>query len=100
MNRIINCVPVGSTILVEHLSAQETYGTKLHIEGSVKVDIPQAIILAIGPNVEVDKYGFKVGDRVILQGTFVPVPNYGDGDKKRGLVEPHTIKGIIEVESV
>lgn len=85
---------MGSLVLIENLSAQETYGTKLHLEGA-KVETPQAIVLAIGPAVDAAKYGFSVGDRVVVQGTCVPVPGNG---KNLALVEPHTIKGVIVVE--
>lgn len=92
---IIDCKPVGTQILIENLTNQETLGTKLHITGSTKSEIPQAVILAIGPNVDVDKLGFQVGDRIILVGTYVPVPSYGEGERTKGLVDPHMIKGIL-----
>lgn len=94
MKKIINCKPVGNFILIEHLTAQEAIGTKLLV-GAAKVDVPQAVILDIGPNVELERFGFKVGDRVIVQGSFVPVPMYGGGERERGLVDPHAIKGIV-----
>lgn len=97
MKKITNCNPVGNFVLIEHLSAQEALGTKLHLGDSAQPDVPQAVILAIGPNVDVPKFGFSVGDRVIVQGSFVPVPDYGDSERRKGLVDPHAIKGVLQV---
>jgi len=40
--------------------------------------------------------GIKIGDRVMLQGTYVPVLNYDNHPRKRGLVEIHNIKAVLE----
>ena len=86
--------PVGAQILVAFLSAQEALGTRLHVGEEVKAGAPQGYVQAIGPLVD-EKYGIKVGDRVICSGSFTPCPEY-KSDRVMGLVEPHTIKAILE----
>jgi len=96
VGRIIECKPVGFNVLVEMLTPNELLNTKLTLTGSdAKGIAPQAYILAIGPGVPIDQYGFKVGDRVLLQGTYVPVPELDEADRKCGLVEPHNIKATL-----
>lgn len=91
---IVGCKPTGSSVLVRHLTQQETLNTKLHISGGTATDIPQGIILAIGPTVgDIDKLGFKVGDRVIFNGKGTMVPSWDENEY--GLVEPHVIKGVV-----
>jgi co-chaperonin GroES (HSP10) len=94
MKKLVDCKPIGASVLVEHISAQEAYGTTIKIPGSAKAEVPQGRVIAFGPLVEAEKYGFKVGDRVILNGTSVIVPSFGD-DTSRGLVEPYVIKGVL-----
>ena len=98
MKKLVYCKPLGTSVLVEHLSAQQAYGTTIQISGGAKTDVPQGIILAIGPMVDAEKYGFKVGDRVVFNGAGSIVPSFGDG-KDRGLVEPHVIKGVLVEEA-
>ena len=95
--KISGCKPAGTSILVRHLSPQESYGTSIHISGSAKTDVPQGIILAFGPALEnLDKYGFKVGDRVIFNGKGTMVPSWDDNEY--GLVDPNIIKGIVVLD--
>lgn len=85
--------PLGSQVLCEILSAQEALGTTLVVGDETKVGAPQGYILAFGPNVSCDSYGFRVGDRVILTGNFTPIPEkIGDAHRMKILVEPHQIK--------
>src|SRR5688500_16909394 len=66
--------PVGNQILVELLTPQEILGTTLHVGDKPGINgAPQAYIRAIGPKVDPD-YGFQVGDRIVLSGTFTPLP--------------------------
>lgn len=94
MKKIIDCTPASRLILVEMLDAQEVLGTSLAIPGE-KVDVgsPQGRILKIGPQID-ETWGFKEGDRVLLQGSFVPCPPYGES-AERGLLEPHMIKAVL-----
>ena len=99
--KVVGVSPVGSQILVEMLSSQEILGTTLSIkENAVVGSAPQAYIKSIGPNVDLEVWNFKVGDRVLLQGNYVPAPKF-DGNAKRlmGLVEPHNIKAVLVEES-
>ena len=92
--KVKNCRPVGSNILVEMLTSQEQLGTKLIVEGTESQGPPQGYILDLGPTVD-PKFGFEVGDRVLLQGSFVPVPKYGKSERQRGLIEPYVIKAVL-----
>jgi len=88
--------PAGFNVLVEMLTPQELMNTKFELaESSTVGQSPQGYVLSIGPGVKADDYGIKVGDRVLLQGSYVPVPDYGDSPRKRGLVQPHDIKAIL-----
>jgi hypothetical protein len=104
MRKVIDCQPVGYTILVELLTAQEALGTQIHIDDSQQLKIaPQAYILKIGPFVKEEKdYNFNVGDRVVLAGNFTPIPEIPHlGNRKLAIVEPHAIKAVlIEGEEV
>ena len=90
--------PVGSQILVELLTPQEILGTSLHLnEGAKTVSgAPQAYVLEVGPAVD-PNYGVKTGDRVVLQGTFVPLPEAASlgGHRPKACIDPHTIKAIL-----
>ena len=102
MKKIADCEPVGGTILVEMLSAQEAIGTKLHVEGKSQMGAPQGYVLKIGPAVYADPENgqIKPGDRVLLSGNYTPVPEYPrDNDRMLGLVEVHAIKAILREKS-
>jgi len=88
--------PAGSSILVEMLNADEALGTTLYVKNDSNVGAPQGYILAFGPSLKQDEIHLKVGDRVLLQGTFVPVPNFDESKRQRGLVEIHNIKAVFE----
>lgn len=94
--KIKKCRPTGSMILIENLSSQEALGTTLHVQDGAAAGAPQAYVLAVGPTFQPDIYGFNVGDRVLVQGTFVPVPNYDNNRRLRGLVDPVTVKAVLE----
>lgn len=88
--------PVGMRILVEMLTPQEIMGTTLHVKSDADTKSPpQGYVLAIGPMLEADKYGFKAGDRVVLQGNFVPAPRLNNNERQRGLVEVHNIIAVL-----
>jgi putative aminopeptidase FrvX len=76
------------------LTPEEAMGTRLEL-GQTKSVPNQAFILDIGPAVEEDKYGIKIGDRVLLQGTFVPVPKFRKG-RELAIVDPHAIKCVLD----
>lgn len=97
--KIVDVQPFGSMVLVEHLNADEALGTRLAIREDADVGSPQAYIVKFGPKVPVDS-GLNIGDRVMLQGTYVPVINYDNHNRKRGLVEIHNIKAILKESTV
>ncbi len=80
----------GTFVVVEMLSKNEASGSRLFQPGKSE----QGIIRDIGPALEKDKWGIKVGDRVLMQGTSVPVPSLGDG-REYHVVDTHTIKCIL-----
>lgn len=88
--------PTGNQILLELLTAQEMLGTKIIVNESKAFKEFQAIVLAEGPLAKCDQYGFKVGDRVILSGNGVPVPNFDNTGRDRVLMEPNCVKAILE----
>tara|TARA_Y100000034_G_C6650285_1_gene284546 strand:+ start:21 stop:368 length:348 start_codon:yes stop_codon:yes gene_type:complete len=96
--KVVDVIPCGSRILVELLKPDEIIGTNLHIGENVKV-APQGIILKIGPTVNPEDWGFKVGDRIIVSGTGTQVENSSCVAKKAGrdvtLIEPSSIKAIL-----
>ena len=86
----------GSMVLVEMLTAQEAMGTIITIGDNTKAP-PQGYIVDIGPALEADKWGIKVGDRVLLQGSYVPVPHRKSG-RELGVVQAHDIKCVLQEE--
>jgi co-chaperonin GroES (HSP10) len=101
--------PLGGQVLVEVYQEEEVSPESNIILPDISRNkgdrgvggAPQGRVLDIGPGLPKD-FGIKVGDRVLLQGSFVPLPklsDYRDGDRERALVEPHTIKAVLEEES-
>jgi co-chaperonin GroES (HSP10) len=94
--KINSCKPCGHQILLELLTDQEMYNTKIIVNEQVRNKKEfHAIVLSIGPCVK-DEHGFKVGDRVLLSGAGVPVPNYDNSDREKILMEPHCIKAVLQ----
>jgi co-chaperonin GroES (HSP10) len=96
--------PLGGQVLVEVYDESELSDSSIILpdnakgKGSLGVGgAPQGRVLDIGPGLP-KEFGVKIGDRVLLQGSFVPLPklmDQRDGDRERALVEPHTIKAIL-----
>jgi co-chaperonin GroES (HSP10) len=103
--------PLGGQILVEVFLEEEVSPDSKIILPDISKNkgdrgvggAPQGRVLDIGPGLS-PSFGVKVGDRVLLQGNFVPLPKLSDqrdGDRERALVEPHTIKALLlEEETV
>jgi hypothetical protein len=91
---IVAVKATGSGVLVEMLKADEALGTKLYV-GNNATSPPQGFVIDIGPSLKSEEWGIKVGDRVLLQGSFVPLPKFGDGTRDLGMVEPHAIKCVL-----
>lgn len=97
--------PLGGQVLVEVYKEEEVSPPSSIILPDISKNkgdrgvggAPQGRILDIGPGLP-KEFGVKIGDRVLLQGSFVPLPKLSDqrdGDRERALVEPHTIKAIL-----
>ncbi len=97
---IIGVKPVLSQILVEMLTANEATNSLLHVSEDSDYGAKQGYILAMGPSLKPEECGFKVGDRVMLQGQYIPVPNYDNAGRKKGVVEIHNIKGVLLEETM
>ena len=95
LNPVTGCKPCGSQVLLELLTVQEMMGTSLYLKNSKQHTEYQAVVKALGPNLDPAVYGFKVGDRVLLSGTGVPVPNFDNNDREKILMEPYCIKGVL-----
>ena len=94
--------PTGSQVLVELLNEDELIGTSLVIpkaksaNGKALDEAPQAYIVAMGPKVLEQDWGFKVGDRVVFStNDFVPVPNYDKYFRDRGTLSPMAIRAVL-----
>jgi hypothetical protein len=91
----------GSAVLVELLNEEEILGTTLELVGSAIPDTrgtdgaPQAYVLGAGPGFNSDTYGFKVGDRIMFSGPFIPAPAYDKHFRVRGTIEPHAVKAVL-----
>lgn len=96
MKKVIGAKAVTSKIIVEHISAKELLNTKLIVQDDIESEgPPQAIILDMGPGLDPANVGFKVGDRVVLSGKYVPLPEIDGAKRFRGVVEMHDIKAVL-----
>jgi co-chaperonin GroES (HSP10) len=94
--KISGIKPTGSQILVELLTPQEVLGTGMIVGDQAEVGSPQAYILDFGPSLKAEEAGLQIGNRVLLQGSYVPVPKFDDNARRRGLVELHGVKAVLE----
>lgn len=93
---VVSITPVGNQILVERLNESELINSSLLISTESKPS-NQGYILAIGPTVSKD-LNLKVGDRVFLQGSYVPVPNFDNSNREKNLLYPDMIKAVLNEE--
>jgi co-chaperonin GroES (HSP10) len=96
LKNVSHVKPAGNQVLLELLTAQEVLGTKIIVNESKAYKEFQAIVLAEGPLAKCDQYGFKIGDRVILSGNGVPVPNLDNTGRDRVLMEPNCVKAVLD----
>jgi len=93
MKKAVNAKAVGHSILVEMLTEQEATGSCLIVSQEPS---KQAIVRDIGPLLHADKdTGLKVGNRVLLQGSYVPLPFKSNDNRTLGIVDLHNIKAIL-----
>ncbi len=93
---VVGCKPVGSQVLFEELTQKELLGTNLVISGNTgSKSAPQAYITALGPKVD-PEWGLKVGQRVVISGTFTPIPEIsGSNGRRTGVCDPFNIKAVL-----
>lgn len=96
--KVVDVRPFGSMVLVEHLGADEILSTSIIVQKDAAVGSPQAYVVKLGDRLTAD-CGLKPGDRVVLQGSYVPVINFDGNTRERGLVELHNIKAILVEET-
>ncbi len=88
----------GGRLLVEMLTTQEILGTILTVKNHAgHGQAPQGYIIDVGPTVPTE-YAFEVGQRVILQGKYIPIPSVPGFTRELGIVEASDIKAIIVEE--
>lgn len=93
---IVGAKATGTFILVEKLSEEEIANTPLIlVNGEQSGKSNQAYVVDVGPALEKDKWGINVGYRVLLQGSFVPVPGKSAGGRELAIVTPHDIKAVL-----
>lgn len=98
-SKVTGVRPVASQVLLELLTQQEMMNTKFFVGNKRPSDgAYQAYVLAVGPSLKQEDWGFKVGDRVIISGGGVPVPVYGETERERVLMEPTSIKAVLSEE--
>jgi hypothetical protein len=91
----------GTFMLVEKLTEAECENTPIILpHGEQAKNSNQAYIVDIGPALEKDKWGVEIGDRVLLQGSFVPVPVKSAGGRELAIVTPHDVKAVLIEESL
>ena len=96
--KVVDCKPCGNQVLIELLTTQEMANTKLILNNTNKKlgAEYQAIVLAVGPQVNFESFGFKIGNRVVISGNAVPAPEYGpETEREKVLVDPTTIKAVL-----
>lgn len=95
MKKIKSVKAVGTGVLVALLSSEEAAGTSLYI-GKNQDAPPQGYVIDIGPAMNRKDWGLEIGDRVLLHGNYTLIPNYVVDDRKVGIVEPYSIKAVLE----
>lgn len=95
MKKIVGVKAVGYSIIIELLSEQETLVNSTLILSNKDKESNHAFVKSVGPLVD-EKSTLKVGDLVLFQGNYTPVPNPTDNNRKWASVELHTIKAILE----
>ena len=97
--KIIGVKPTLSLIMVEILKASDVNPSQLIVSDTTDYGAPQGYILDLGPGVPKEA-GLKIGDRVLISGSYVPVPNFDRSERERALMEMHNIKAVLVEEGV
>ena len=97
--KVVGCRPVGSQVLVEHLTDNEMLGTSLSLPSgktSGGNEVQQSIILDYGPGFDPKNWGYDKGDRVMVVGSYNPVPKLRpDQEREMGIIEPHNVRAVL-----
>ena len=96
--KIIGCRPVGSQVLVEHLTDNEMLGTTMILPGGKTSghEVQQSIVLDYGPSFDPKTWGYDKGDRVMVVGSYNPVPKISDDQvREMGIIEPHNVRAVL-----
>lgn len=96
VRNVVSITPVGNQVLVERLNESELINSSLLISTNSSPS-NQGYVLAIGPMVS-KECNIKVGDRVFLQGSYVPLPNFDNSNREKNLLYPDMIKAILNEE--
>lgn len=94
MKKISSAQAVGTSILVELLTEQEASGSALIMSQEPS---KQAYVRDIGTlvaNAEKD-CGLRVGMRVVLNGTYYPLPIKSKEGRTLGVVDLHNIRAVL-----
>jgi co-chaperonin GroES (HSP10) len=95
--RILSVNPCGSQVLVELLTYNEQNPSTVLTSGKFNKDEARhGWVRKLGPSVKTADWNFKAGDRVLINGTGTPVPKFGDSDREWVLLEPYTLKAVLE----
>lgn len=94
MKKIVDVNPILSQVLVEFIKPSELSGTTI-IQVAEKDDVSnQAYVLKLGSGIKSEEVGIKVGDRVVLQHQYIPMPEFGN-HRQKAIVEIYSIKGVL-----
>jgi co-chaperonin GroES (HSP10) len=97
---IMGAKATGTFILVEKLTEAECENTPIILpNGEQTKNSNQAYVVDVGPALEKEKWGIEKGSRVLLQGSFVPVPAKSPSGRELAIVTPHDVKAVLIEES-
>lgn len=94
--KVVTSKAPGNHILVEFLNEHELIDSNLILGGEVKPST-QGYILDVGPLVNKD-FGFVVGMRVLIQGSYTKVPSTNNSSRVVGSCYPDIVKAILNEE--
>jgi len=112
---IVDFKPTGTNVLIEVVNEEEMLPeSSIELLGAAKSEMtegfgaPQAYILDVGPTVDPEEWGFKVGDRIAFSDRMTPLPPVavshdtpetldvkGAPKRARGLIMPNGIKAVL-----
>ncbi len=91
-------IPCGNYILLELLTPQEMMGTDLYVPEGKKERIvaSQGYVVSVGPQVNLEQWGFKIGDRVFISGNVVEAPKVSKKERIKLTLLPDHIRGVLK----